>query len=36
MVNREDVAFHLALSTGMPVLAGVGFGAVRLTARVRA
>jgi hypothetical protein len=36
LVNREDVAFHLALSVIMPALAGVGFGVVRLTARVRA
>lgn len=35
-VNREDVAFHLVLAAVMPLLAGVGFGAVRLTARVRA
>jgi len=36
VVNREDVSFHLALSVIMPLLAGVGFGVVRLTARVRA
>jgi hypothetical protein len=36
VVNREDVAFHLALAVIMPLLAGVGFGVVRLTARVRA
>jgi hypothetical protein len=36
VVNREDVAFHVALSVLMPLLAGVGFGVVRLTARVRA
>ena len=36
LVNRDDVAFHLALSVIMPLLAGVGFGAVRVAARVRA
>ena len=30
VVNREDVAFHLALSVVMPLLAGLGYGAVRL------
>ena len=35
VVNREDVAFHLALSGIMPLLAGVGFGVVRLAGRVR-
>ncbi len=35
VVNREDVAFHLVLSVVMPLLAGAGFGAVRLAARTR-
>ena len=35
VVNHEDVAFHLALSVVMPLLAGVGYGAVRLAARSR-
>jgi hypothetical protein len=35
VVNREDVAFHLALSGIMPLVAGVGFGLLRLTARSR-
>jgi hypothetical protein len=35
VVNHEDVLFHLALSLLMPLLAGVGFGAVRLTSRSR-
>jgi hypothetical protein len=34
-VNREDVAFHLALAVVMPLLAGVGFGVVRVSGRVR-
>lgn len=29
LVNREDVGFHLALAVVMPLLAGVGWGAVR-------
>jgi hypothetical protein len=29
-VNHEDVAFHLALSVIMPLLAGLGFGVVKL------
>lgn len=33
IVNREDVVFHLALSVIMPVLAGIGWGVVRLTQR---
>ena len=36
VVNREDVAFHLALALVMPLLAGIGWGAIRLTARRRA
>lgn len=32
-VNREDVAFHLALAVAMPLLAGTAWGAVRLTQR---
>lgn len=35
VVNREDVLFHLAVSVIMPLLAGVGFGAVQLAARTR-
>ncbi len=34
-VNREDVAFHLALSVIMPLLAGLGFGVVKLASRSR-
>lgn len=34
-VNHEDVAFHLALSVIMPLLAGFGYGAVRLATRSR-
>ena len=30
VVNREDVAFHLATAVVMPLLAGAGFGVVRL------
>jgi hypothetical protein len=33
VVNREDVLFHLALAVLMPLLAGIGFGVVRLTLR---
>lgn len=33
LVNREDVAFHLALAVIMPMLAGVGWGLVRLAQR---
>lgn len=36
LVNREDVAFHLALSLVMPALAGLGFASVRLATKVRA
>ncbi len=36
VVNREDVGFHLALSLVMPLIAGVGFGVLRLTTRSRA
>jgi hypothetical protein len=35
LVNHEDVVFHLALSVVMPLLAGIGFGVVRLATRVR-
>jgi hypothetical protein len=35
VVNHEDVVFHLALSLLMPLLAGLGFGAVVLTSRTR-
>jgi hypothetical protein len=35
VINREDVAFHLALSVIMPVLAGLAYGVVRLASRVR-
>lgn len=30
VVNREDVAFHLVLSLVMPLLAGAGYGVVRV------
>ena len=30
LVNRSDVGFHLALAVIMPLLAGIGWGAVRL------
>ena len=30
VVNHEDVVFHLALSVVMPLLAGVGYGVVRV------
>ena len=33
VINRSDVLFHLALAVLMPLLAGIGFGAVRLTQR---
>lgn len=36
VVNREDVGFHLALSVVMPLLAGFGYGVVRLATRSRA
>jgi hypothetical protein len=32
-VNNEDLAFHLALSVIMPLLAGAGFGGVALATR---
>jgi hypothetical protein len=35
VVNREDVVFHLVLSVLMPLLAGLGFGAVKLASRSR-
>jgi hypothetical protein len=35
VVNREDVAFHLALSVVMPLLAAIGYGAVHLATRSR-
>ena len=35
VVNREDVVFHLVLSVVLPLLAGAGFGAVRLAGRTR-
>ena len=35
VVNKEDVAFHLAVSVIIPLLAGVGFGVVALAARLR-
>lgn len=31
LVNRSDVGFHLALAVIMPLLAGIGWGAVRLS-----
>jgi hypothetical protein len=33
VINRSDVLFHLTLSVLMPLLAGIGFGVVRLTQR---
>jgi hypothetical protein len=36
VVNRADVGFHLALSVIMPLLAGLGYGVVRLATRPRA
>ena len=35
LVNKSDVGFHLAVSVIMPLLAGVGFGAVSLANRSR-
>ena len=35
VVNHEDVAFHLATAVVMPLLAGAGFGVVRLATRGR-
>lgn len=35
IVNHEDVVFHLVLSVIMPLLAGLGYGAVRLATRSR-
>ncbi|GAA3802182.1 hypothetical protein [Nocardioides panacisoli] len=35
VVNREDVAFHLALAVLMPLLAGIGYGVVSLATRSR-
>lgn len=35
VVNREDVAFHLALSVLMPLLAALGYYAVALAAPAR-
>ena len=34
-VNHEDVVFHLALSIIMPLLAGIGFGVVKMATRVQ-
>lgn len=31
IVNNEDVLFHLALALVMPLLAGIGWGVVRLS-----
>src|SRR3954453_17979890 len=33
VINREDVVFPLALAVIMPLLAGIAWGAVRLTQR---
>lgn len=33
ILNHGDVAFHLALAVLMPLLAGIGWGVVRLTHR---
>jgi hypothetical protein len=35
VVNREDVAFHLGTAIVMPLIAGAGFGVVRLATRGR-
>lgn len=35
VINHEDVLFHLALSILMPLLAGLGFGAIKLARRSR-
>lgn len=35
VVNEEDQLFHLVLTVAMPLLAGIGWGAIRLT-RLRA
>jgi hypothetical protein len=35
VVNREDVAFHLGTAVVMPLLAGAGYGVVRLATRGR-
>ena len=35
VVNHEDVAFHLGTAVVMPLLAGVGYGVVRLATRGR-
>lgn len=35
VVNHEDVLFHLALAVVMPLLAGIGWGVVRLSQRRR-
>jgi hypothetical protein len=33
LVNQEDVLFHLATAVVMPLLAGIGWGVVRLAGR---
>jgi hypothetical protein len=33
VINHEDVLFHLATAILMPLLAGLGYGVFRLTAR---
>ena len=35
IINNDDQLFHLVLSVAMPLLAGIGWGAIRLT-RLRA
>lgn len=35
VINREDVVFHLALTAIMPLLAGAGFGVVKMVSRIR-
>ncbi len=35
VVNHEDVLFHLVLAVVMPLLAGLGWGVVRLSQRRR-
>ena len=36
LVNHEDVGFHAVVSIVMPLLAGLGYGVVRLATRSRA
>ena len=36
VVNHEDVIFHLVVSAIMPLLAGIGFGVVKLVSKGQA